>query len=56
MKAHGNAALGPAGRLALAQAIESRMTQKAAEERARREGEARMWAPFLVEVERLVTA
>jgi len=30
MKVHGNAALGPAGRLALAQAIESGMTQKAA--------------------------
>jgi transposase InsO family protein len=30
MKVHGNAALGPAGRLALVQAIESGMTQKAA--------------------------
>src|SRR6476620_11164440 len=30
MKVHANAALGPAGRLALAQAIESGMTQKAA--------------------------
>jgi len=30
MKVHGNAALGPAGRLALAEAIESGMTQKAA--------------------------
>jgi transposase InsO family protein len=30
MKVHGNATLGPAGRLALAQAIESGMTQKAA--------------------------
>jgi hypothetical protein len=30
MKVHGNAALGPAGRLALAQAIGSGMTQKAA--------------------------
>jgi transposase InsO family protein len=30
MKIHGNAALGPAGRLALVQAIESGMTQKAA--------------------------
>jgi transposase InsO family protein len=30
MKVHGNAALGPAGRLALAKAIESGMTQKAA--------------------------
>jgi hypothetical protein len=31
MKVHGNAALGPAGRLALVQAIESGMTQKAAD-------------------------
>ena len=30
MKVHGNAALGPAGRLALVQAIESGMTQRAA--------------------------
>ncbi|MBK5220984.1 MAG: hypothetical protein JJE35_14580 [Thermoleophilia bacterium] len=30
MKVHGNAALGPAGRLALVEAIESGMTQKAA--------------------------
>ena len=30
MKVHANAALGPAGRLALVQAIESAMTQKAA--------------------------
>jgi transposase-like protein len=30
MKVHGNAALGPAGRLALAQAIESGMTLRAA--------------------------
>lgn len=30
MKVHANAALGPAGRLALVQAIESGMTQKAA--------------------------
>jgi hypothetical protein len=30
MKVHGNAALGLAGRLALVQAIESGMTQKAA--------------------------
>ena len=30
MKVHGNAALGPAGRLALVKAIESGMTQKAA--------------------------
>ncbi len=30
MKVHANAVLGPAGRLALVKAIESRMTQKAA--------------------------